>query len=69
MTRKPAGQTRQCYDAIRAVMRSVKANFGDKRIGYPRIGAGLARGKWSLIAQIIDEELAGTDHTLVEYQP
>ncbi|MCA9984626.1 MAG: macro domain-containing protein [Anaerolineales bacterium] len=56
------------YEAIRAVMRSVKAQFGDKRIGYPRIGAGLARGEWPIIAQIIDEELAGTDHTLVEYQ-
>ena len=28
---------------------------------------GLARGDWSKIAAIIDEELAGETHTLVEY--
>ena len=32
-----------------------------------KIGAGLARGDWSKIAAIIDEELAGETHTLVEY--
>ena len=29
--------------------------------------AGLAKGDWKLIAQIIDAELAEEDHTLVEY--
>ncbi len=56
------------YDAIRSVMRDVKAKFGGKRIGYPKIGAGLARGDWATISKIIDEELAGEDHVLVEYQ-
>jgi hypothetical protein len=32
------------------------------------IGAGLAKGDWSIIASIIEEELADEDHTLVEYQ-
>ncbi|WP_423973293.1 macro domain-containing protein, partial [Kingella oralis] len=57
------------YAAIRAAMRQVKAQFAGKRIGYPKIGAGLARGDWATIAQIIDEELAGEQHTLVVYEP
>src|SRR5262245_38979996 len=57
------------YEAIRGVMRSVKRDFAGRRIGYPKIGAGLARGDWETIARIIDEELAGEDHTLVEYSP
>ena len=57
------------YDAVRTVMREVKARFASRRFGYPRIGAGLAKGDWRLIAEIIDTELAGEDHTLVEYKP
>lgn len=53
------------YNAIRSVMRHVKAKFGGKRIGYPKIGAGLAKGDWESISGIIDEELDGEDHTLV----
>ncbi|MEM7553606.1 MAG: hypothetical protein AAF378_05820 [Cyanobacteria bacterium P01_A01_bin.84] len=55
------------YDAIRLVMGMVKSQFSGKRIGYPKIGAGLARGDWNIISQIIDEELDDEDHTLVEY--
>lgn len=55
------------YEAIRRVMRAVKQQFAGGRIGYPKIGAGLAGGDWTIIAAIIEEELAGLDHTLVEY--
>ena len=55
------------YDAIRAVMQAVKQQFSGQRIGYPKVGAGLASGDWEIISKIIDEELAGEDHTLVEY--
>lgn len=55
------------YDAIRSVMRTVKSRLLGKRIGYPKIGAGLAKGDWNVISQIIGEELDGEDHTLVEY--
>ncbi len=55
------------YDALRSVMREVRRRFSGRRIGYPKIGAGLAKGDWSIIAPILDEELAGEDHTLVEY--
>lgn len=53
------------YDAIRSVFRIVKKQFSGKRILYPRIGVGCAGGKWGIISKIIDEELAGEDHTLV----
>jgi O-acetyl-ADP-ribose deacetylase (regulator of RNase III) len=57
------------YDAVRSAMRQVKQQFGGKRIGYPKIGAGLARGNWERLARIIHEELEGEDHTLVEFAP
>jgi len=57
------------YSAIREAFRKIKQIFGNCRIGYPMIGAGLAGGDWSIISTIIDEELEGCNHTLVEYQP
>ena len=57
------------YEAIRAVMRKLKQDFWGKRIGYPLIGAGLAGGDWGIISEIIIEELAGEDHTLVKFKP
>ncbi|WP_254507094.1 macro domain-containing protein [Anatilimnocola floriformis] len=57
------------YDAIRAAFRQIKATFARQRIGYPKIGAGLAGGDWDVIVAIIDEELAGEDHTVVEFKP
>jgi O-acetyl-ADP-ribose deacetylase (regulator of RNase III) len=54
------------YDAVAACMAAVKRTFAGSRIGYPRIGAGLAGGDWTRIAAIIDAALDGEDHTLVE---
>jgi len=56
------------YDAVRSVMKLVKIRFRGQRIGYPLIGAGLAKGDWKVIEQIIDEELKGEDHKLVQYE-
>jgi O-acetyl-ADP-ribose deacetylase (regulator of RNase III) len=61
--------TRVDYDAVRTAMRLVRERFHGRRIGYPRIGAGLGRGEWGRLAAIIDEELSGEDHTLVEFVP
>jgi O-acetyl-ADP-ribose deacetylase (regulator of RNase III) len=55
------------YDAIAALFSRVKRDFSGKKIGYPRIGAGLAKGDWKKISEIIDYQLAGEDHTLVKY--
>jgi len=55
------------YKAVKTVFSSIKNDFADKRVGYPKIGAGLAKGDWNRISKIIDKELKGEDHTLVEY--
>lgn len=56
------------YDAVRSCMLEVKRLYSGKRIGYPKIGAGLAGGDWKKIAQIINEALYGEEHTLVEFK-
>lgn len=55
------------YDALRKCFKQIKNRFSGKRIGYPKIACGLARGNWDLVSKIINEELDGEDHTLVEY--
>lgn len=55
------------YAAIAAVMAKIKADFSRQVIGYPKIGAGLARGDWDTISKSIDSALLGEDHTLVEF--
>lgn len=57
------------YEAIQSSFREIKRLFSGKRIGYPKIGAGLARGDWDVITKIINEELAQENHTLVIYKP
>ena len=56
------------YEAIRGVFQSIGNDFADYRIGYPLIGAGLAGGDWSRISSVIDDSLAGLDHTLVQFE-
>ena len=57
------------YNAIREVFTAIKREFAGCKIAYPKIGAGLARGDWNVIAKIIDEQLYGEDHTLVNFVP
>jgi O-acetyl-ADP-ribose deacetylase (regulator of RNase III) len=57
------------YDAIRSAFKAIKLSFTGLRIGYPQVGAGLARGDWAAIEAIIADELHGEDHTLVMYEP
>ena len=56
------------YEAIRSCMRWICATYPKQRIGLPKIGAGLARGDWTTIEGIIEEELRGVDVTIVEYR-
>ena len=53
------------YMAVKNVFKRIKETFHGYRIGYPKIGAGLAGGDWNIISKIIDKELEGEDHTLV----
>lgn len=55
------------YDAIRSCFRLIKEKYSGKKIGIPKIGAGLAKGDWNVVSKIIDEEMVGEDITLVEY--
>lgn len=57
------------YNALRSVFKQIKRDFAGQRIGFPKIGAGLAGGNWDHIATIIDEELNGEDYTVVVYKP
>ena len=57
------------YAAVRSCMGWIKKHYPGRRMGLPRIGAGLAGGDWPTIAAIIEQELAGEDVTLVEYRP
>jgi O-acetyl-ADP-ribose deacetylase (regulator of RNase III) len=57
------------YDAIQSLFKKVKQQYSGKRIGYPKIGAGLAGGDWERISRIIDRELAEENHSLVIYVP
>lgn len=66
--RGATGTVNADYEAIRSCFRHVRKWAHGKRIAYPLIGAGLAKGDWKLISAIIDEELAGEDHTLVLFE-
>jgi O-acetyl-ADP-ribose deacetylase (regulator of RNase III) len=55
------------YDALRSCLKIIKTTFPNKKIGYPKIGSGLAGGDWDKIYSIILEEFEGLDHTLVIY--
>ena len=57
------------YDAVARLFKKIQQDFAGKRIGYPKIGAGLAGGDWERISRIIDQELAGENHSLVVYRP
>lgn len=57
------------YAAVRLCMAWIRKHYPGRRIGLPRLGAGLAGGDWPTISTITEEELAGEDVTLVEYQP
>lgn len=56
------------YGAVRFCMGWIKKHYPERRIGLPKIGAGLAGGDWPTTSTIIEEELAGEDLTLVEYR-
>ncbi|RLC03199.1 MAG: phosphatase [Deltaproteobacteria bacterium] len=54
------------YRAVQKLFARIKKHFANQKIGYPKIGAGLAKGDWEVISNIINKELQGEDHTLVE---
>jgi O-acetyl-ADP-ribose deacetylase (regulator of RNase III) len=53
------------YSAIKKVFTSLAPNLIGMRVGYPRIGCGLAGGEWRLVKDIIDTAFEKIDHELV----
>jgi len=56
------------YEAVSSVFSEIKQKYSGYRIGYPMIGAGLAKGDWQIISRLISEQLTGEDHTLVKFK-
>lgn len=56
------------YEALTLCMRKINHKFTGKRIGLPKIGAGLAGGDWERIKKIIKTELKDCDVTIVIYE-
>ena len=57
------------YEALTLCMRKINHTFPGKKIGLPRIGAGLAGGDWERIKTIIQNELSEMDIIVVNYVP
>lgn len=54
------------YQSFPSLLQSIKAKYGDKRIGIPLIGCGLAGGDEGRILKMIQDNLKGVDYKLVE---
>ena len=57
------------YDSLATCMAWIAQNHRTRRIGLPRIGAGLAGGDWERIHGILATAFADCDATVVEFQP
>jgi len=55
------------YSAIERVFTLLNKDFAGKKIGIPKIGAGLAGGDWGKISMIIDSVTPDIDIELVEF--
>jgi O-acetyl-ADP-ribose deacetylase (regulator of RNase III) len=56
------------YEAFTLCMRKMNKIFKHKRIGLPKIGAGLAGGDWKRIEKIIIDELRDCRITVVIFE-
>jgi O-acetyl-ADP-ribose deacetylase (regulator of RNase III) len=68
-TRPKQGLAPVRYDAIRTGLAAVRefARLHSSSVHMPRIGAGLAGGRWEEIASIVKEELVDHDVAVVVY--
>jgi O-acetyl-ADP-ribose deacetylase (regulator of RNase III) len=68
-TGRRSGRMDLDYVALKSALIQMKEKFSGKRIGMPKIGAGLAGGDWEVIERIISEVFAGEYVTIVNYVP
>jgi ribA/ribD-fused uncharacterized protein len=54
------------YDTFPKLLTAIKEKYGDKRIGLPLIGCGLAGGDEPRILKMIKEQFEGVNYKLVE---
>lgn len=57
------------YEAFTLCMRKINHAFKGQHVGLPQIGAGLAKGDWNIIKNIIQTELKDCNITVVIYEP
>jgi O-acetyl-ADP-ribose deacetylase (regulator of RNase III) len=64
------GKIKTDYNAVESVFGLIKKNLGGSslKFGYPKIGAGLGGGDWSIISNIICEKMIGEDHMFISYK-
>lgn len=55
------------YTSLINVMDKIAKDYNGLRIAYPKIGCGLAGGKWEMVSKIIDNALKDQNHVYVEY--
>lgn len=56
------------YEALALCMRKINHIFESRRVGLPKIGAGLAGGNWEVISSIIKKELKDCYVTVVIFE-
>lgn len=57
------------YEALTLCLKKINFHFKGKKIGLPKIGAGLAGGDWNRIKKIIQTELRSCEIFVVNYVP
>jgi O-acetyl-ADP-ribose deacetylase (regulator of RNase III) len=55
------------YEGFERILKELKRNYSDKKIGLPLIGCGLAGGDKDRILKMIEVELEGVNATVVEW--
>jgi len=62
------GRNNVDYNAIKKVFEKINNDFKNKKIGIPKIGAGLAGGDWDTIKKIINKVTSDVKVEVVQYE-
>lgn len=62
------GKTNVDYNAIKKVFTKINEDFKGKKVGIPKIGAGLAGGDWDTIKKIINKVTPNIEIEVVQYE-
>jgi len=56
------------YEALTLCLRKINHTFKGKKIGVPKIGAGISGGNWEKIRTIIEKELVDLQVIIINYK-